>query len=196
MERVGAVSLFEAEWLRGCLDVYSRAVASDRIVPQLIDLKSRIVAVQAAGGKMILAGNGASAAIASHAAVDFTKTAGVRAVNFNEADLITCLANDYGYERWLEKALEFHADAADLVLLISSSGRSPNIVRAAEHSRSRGLQLVSLTGFASDNPVGRLADLNLWVDSHAYNVVEATHQIWLSSVCDLIVGSVEYAAVK
>ena len=80
------------------------------------------------GSKVIIAGNGGSAAIASHVAVDFTKAAGIRAVNFNEADLLTCFANDYGYVFWVARALEFYADEGDLAILFSSSGQSPNIL--------------------------------------------------------------------
>ena len=77
--------------------------------------------------------------MASHVAVDFTKAASIRAVNFNEADLITCFANDYGYEHWVAKALDAYADLGDLVILISSSGKSPNIVKGAEKAKNMGL---------------------------------------------------------
>ena len=70
--------------------------------------------------KIILAGNGASAAISSHLAIDFTKAAGVRAVTFNESSLLTCFSNDFGYENWVKKTLEYHADKGDLIILISS----------------------------------------------------------------------------
>ena len=86
-----------------------------------------VCATHKAGKKVIIAGNGGSAAMASHVAVDFTKAANIRAINFNEADLITCFANDYGYENWVGKALEAYADPGDLVILISSSGKSQNI---------------------------------------------------------------------
>ena len=76
--------------------------------------------------KIIIVGNGGSAAMASHLAADFTKAAGIRAINFNEADLITCFANDYGYEHWVEKALEAYADPGDLAILISNCGKSQN----------------------------------------------------------------------
>src|SRR5688500_16986268 len=78
------------------------------------------------GRKVLLAGNGASAAIASHVAVDLTRTAGIRALTFNEPDLITCLGNDHGYEHWVTKAIELYGDSGDVVVLISSSGQSPN----------------------------------------------------------------------
>ena len=97
--------------------------------------------------KVIIAGNGGSAAIASHVAVDLTKTIGVRAVNFNEADLLTCLANDFGYEHWVAKALEYYADKGDLVILVSSSGRSANMINGATMARQMGLPLMTFPVF-------------------------------------------------
>ncbi|HCV33377.1 MAG TPA: phosphoheptose isomerase [Acidimicrobiaceae bacterium] len=139
------------------------------------------------GGKVILAGNGGSAAMASHVSVDLTKAAGIRAVNFNEADLLTCFANDFGYENWVARALEAYADPSDLVVLVSSSGASPNMVRGAEQARAMGLGLACLTGFAKDNPMRGLGDVDLWVDSDAYNIVEMTHHVWLLAVVDHLI---------
>lgn len=138
------------------------------------------------GRKVIIAGNGGSAAIAAHVAVDLTKTVGIRAVTFNEADLITCFANDYGYEHWLEKAVESYGDEGDLAVLISSSGKSPNILNAADAARRAGLRVVTLSGFDAKNPLRKLGDLNLWVNSSSYNVVESTHQAWLVAALDRI----------
>ncbi len=96
---------------------------------------------------IILAGNGGSAAMASHVAVDLTKTAGIRAVNFNEADLLTCLANDFGYENWIARALDYYADPGDVVVLISSSGESTNILEGAKKARELGLTLLTFLFF-------------------------------------------------
>ena len=143
------------------------------------------------GGKVILVGNGGSAAMASHIAVDLTKVAGVRAINFNEADLLTCLANDYGYEHWVERALGFYADPADLVVLISSSGKSSNIVNGARKARQMKLPLITFSGFDADNPLRKLGDLNFWADSRAYNIVEMTHHIWQLALVDKLVADSE-----
>lgn len=186
----------EKRWLVDYFERYRRSLFQQDVLEQLLTLKELMVQAQRAGKKTICAGNGGSAAIASHCAVDFTKNAGVRCVNFNEADLITCLANDYGYDRWLAKALELYADDGDVVMLISSSGRSANMVRAAEYTRGRGLTLATFTGFAEENPLNALGQVNLWVDSRAYNVVEMTHHIWLLAVCDLIIGRAEYPAAE
>ena len=139
--------------------------------------------------KVILGGNGGSAAMASHVAVDLTKACGIRAVNFNEADLITCFANDYGYENWVSEALKAYADPGDCVVLISSSGQSKNIINAAVQTKTIGCSLITLSGFSSDNPLRTLGDINLWVDSSDYNIVEMTHHIWLLSIVDFIVES-------
>ncbi|HAW90014.1 MAG TPA: phosphoheptose isomerase [Gemmatimonadetes bacterium] len=138
------------------------------------------------GKKVILAGNGGSAAMASHVAVDLTKTAGIRAINFNEADLLTCFANDYGYEHWVARALEFYADPGDLAILISSSGASQNMLNGAEQASAMGLAVISLSGFSPDNPMRRLGDLNLWAASDSYNIVEMTHHVWLLAIVDYL----------
>ena len=137
--------------------------------------------------KIITAGNGGSAAMASHVTVDLTKTAGIRAVNFNEADLLTCFANDYGYENWVAKALEFYADEGDLAILISSSGQSPNMLNGAKQAKEMKLPLVTLSGFRADNPLRTMGDVNLWVDSTAYNIVEMTHHVWLLAIIDYLI---------
>ena len=142
---------------------------------------------------MILAGNGASAAIAAHAAIDFTKQAGIQAVCFNEPSLITAFSNDCGYEHWIQQALEFYSQPEDVIVLISSSGRSPNIVNAARYAKRVGNPLVTFTGFSRENPVKLLGDINFWVDSQAYNIVENTHSIWLMMVCDLFIGKIQYS---
>jgi len=161
---------------------------------QLIKVSKKIKSVSKEGKKIIVAGNGGSAAMASHVAVDFTKGAGIRAINFNEADLLTCFANDYGYEQVFEKAVEFYGDEGDLLILISSSGSSENVLNAARRAKELNMGVITLSGFKSDNPLRKLGDINFWVDSKAYNIVEMTHHIWLVSVVDYIIGHIEYPA--
>lgn len=155
-----------------------------RLLVQIADL---VETVAANSNKIILIGNGGSAAMASHVAVDFTKAAGIRAVNFNEADLITCFANDYGYDQWVSQALRAYADSGDLVILISSSGKSPNIINGALTAGQMGLHVVTLSGFEADNPLRQLGDIQLWANSFAYNIVEMTHHIWLLAIVDHII---------
>ncbi len=137
-------------------------------------------------GKVIIVGNGGSASIASHVSVDLTKNTRVCAVNFNEPDLITCFSNDYGYERWVEKALDFYAQKQDVLILISSSGRSKNILNAAGKAKEMGMKLITLSGFDEDNPLRVLGDINFWVNNSIYNIVEMTHHVWLLAIVDNI----------
>ena len=178
--------------LKSYIERYRSALIDTSVIDDLLKLKNIFESAQARNAKVLIAGNGGSAAIASHCSVDLTKNAGVRCVNFNEADLITCLSNDYGYESWLVKALELYADKGDVVVLISSSGKSANMVNAAHFAASHGMDLVTFTGFSSDNPLRALGKLNFWVNSKAYNLVEMVHHIWLLAVCDMIVGNMEY----
>lgn len=160
----------------------------------LIKVSEKIKAVSNAGHKLIIAGNGGSAAMASHVSVDFTKAAGIRAINFNEADLLTCFANDYGYDRVFEKAVEFYGDEGDLLILISSSGSSENVVNAAQRAKKLGMEIITFSGFNRENPLRQLGDINFWIDSRAYNIVEMTHHIWLLAIVDFIIGDIEYSA--
>ncbi len=148
----------------------------------------------ARGNKVIIAGNGGSAAMASHVSVDFTKVAKIRTINFNESDLLTCFSNDYGYEKVFEKCVEFYGDKNDMLILISSSGNSPNVVNAAKYCNLSDINVVTFTGFGNDNKLKSLGKINLWVDSKAYNIVEMTHHIMLLSVVDYIVGDIYYSA--
>ena len=160
-------------------------LAKQSEMDKIVDL---LTLVPAKGGKVILVGNGGSAAMAAHVSVDLTKAAGIRAVTFNEADLLTCFANDYGYENWVTEALKAYADPKDLVVLISSSGKSPNIINGAKQARAMGLSIVTLSGFCADNPLRSLGDVNLYCDSMAYNIVEMTHHIWLLAAVDKVIA--------
>jgi D-sedoheptulose 7-phosphate isomerase len=139
------------------------------------------------GKKTIVVGNGGSAAMASHVAVDFTKAAGVRAITFNEADLITCFANDYGYEQWVVEALKAYADKGDVAILISSSGTSKNIVNGTLKAKELGLKTITLSGFSKDNDLNNKGDINFWIGSSSYNYVEMTHHVWLVAMVDYLI---------
>lgn len=114
-----------------------------------------------------------------------TKNAGVRCINFNESDLITCFSNDYGYENWVRQALKFYYDEGDLVILISSSGNSSNIINAAKFLKTKKNKLVIFTGFNGKNLLSRFGSLKFVVNSNNYNIIENTHQYWLLTLIDL-----------
>ena len=184
----------DIEFIREYLNRYQKSLLENDVSDYMISMKKLLLQTRDKGNKVLIAGNGGSAAMASHVSVDLTKQAGIRTVNFNEADLITCFANDYGYENWVAKAIEFYGDKGDVAILISSSGKSPNMINAAIQAKSMKIKVITLTGFENDNPLRQFGELNFWVDSRAYNVIENIHQIWLLMVCDLILGKIEYSA--
>ena len=159
----------------------------EKIISQLLKVQDIFLSTSNKKGKILIFGNGGSSAIASHVSVDLTKNAKIRTVNFNEADLITCFSNDYGYEKWVEKTIEFYADKKDILILISSSGKSKNMVNACKAAKRKKVsKIITLTGNKKNNPLSKLGDINLWVDSNIYNHIENIHQIWLLGICDLI----------
>ena len=186
----------DKEFLKTYFDEFQKVFSDySSTLDQLIDLKNRIIKTNNNSGKVIIVGNGGSAAIASHFSVDLTKNAKVRSINFNESDLITCFANDYGFENWISMAIEFYAEKEDLVILISSSGKSQNMLNAADKAKELGISsLITFSGFSNKNPLSQKGDINFWVNSEAYNFVENIHQIWLLSLVDLIIGDKHYKA--
>jgi D-sedoheptulose 7-phosphate isomerase len=184
----------DKEFIKDYIGRYKKSLIDADISNEIIELKQLLIDLKQRNNKVLIAGNGGSAAMASHVSVDFTKQGGIRAVNFNEADLITCFANDYGYEHWVAKAIEFYGEKGDLAILISSSGSSQNMINAAGIAKSLGIDVVTFTGFKEDNPLKKEGLINFWVNTKAYNVAENTHQIWLLMVCDLIIGNAEYSA--
>jgi len=184
------------QFLKSYLEDLSNLIKpDDDLIKSLIHIRDLLLEVKSHNKKVLIFGNGGSASIASHISVDLTKNTGLRCLNFNEADLITCFANDYGFEHWVEKAIDFYGDDGDLLILISSSGQSKNMLNGVKAARNSNFKsVVTLSGFAKDNALSQLGDINLWLDSSAYNFVESVHQIWLLTIVDLIIGSREYSA--
>ena len=174
-------------------DFSSLVKPDEEIVKKIVSTKEVLVNAKKNKNKIMIFGNGGSAAIASHVSVDLTKNANIRCVNFNEADLITCFSNDYGYERWVEKAIDFYADNNDVLILISSSGKSLNMLNACKAGRNKKMaKIITFTGHEKNNPLSKNGDINFWINSKAYNFVENIHQIWLLTIVDLIIGKREY----
>ncbi len=149
-----------------------------------------ILSVGSTSHKVMLIGNGGSAAIASHIRNDLCKAVGVRAMVFYETPLLTAFSNDDGYECVFERPIELWANAGDLLLAISSSGQSENILRAVQTSVTRGCQGITLSGFSADNPLRRMGYLNFYVPSQVYGYVEATHFVLAHFLTDSAAMSV------
>ena len=168
-------------------DLSSKIIPDDKTIKKFFAIKEILLKTKKNRSKVLIFGNGGSAAIASHVSVDLTKNTKIRAVNFNEADLLTCFSNDYGYEKWIEKTIDFYADSKDVIILISSSGKSKNMLNACKAAKRKKISnIITLTGNKKNNPLSKLGKINLWVNSNIYNHIENIHQTWLLSICDLI----------
>ena len=157
-------------------------------LPVAEDLSFLMRQARAERKHLFFIGNGGSAGIAVHMTADFLKNGRMRAIDMYGAATLTCLGNDYGYEYVFSKQLELLADSGDVLVAISSSGYSPNILRAAEAVRAVGGFIVTFTGFAADNRLRTLGDRNLYVPCGEYGIVESIHNQILQQVVDEIMA--------
>ena len=171
---------------------YEKLTRPDFLFDRLELLKKTFISVRDAGAKLVIVGNGASSSIASHAALDFTKQAGVKSVTFHDPALITAYTNDYGCENWVKEACKHHVNSLDVVIFISVSGESLNLVTAAKWLKSENIRTVSFTGSGPNTSLAAVSSVNLYVPSHAYNIVECIHMIWITAVIDMIIGKKFY----
>lgn len=141
------------------------------------------------GATMYFIGNGASATMASHMAADFSKNCGCRAMAFNDIAMMTAVSNDIHYEECFAVPLARFAVPGDMLVTVSSSGNSPNVIKVIEIAREMGLGIVTFSGMASDNRSRTLGDLNFWIPADTYGLVEASHQVllhcWLDTYLEL-----------
>ena len=158
----------------------------DKFDTDLIDQSVKLIdKCRKKGGKVYIVGNGGSSSMASHVSVDFAKVARVPSDTFNNANLITCFANDYGHDNWVLEAIKAYTNKKDMVILISSSGTSKNIINGASYCNEIGIPLLTLSGFSSDNPLSKLGDINMHIESESYNFIEMSHHIILVAIVDI-----------
>jgi len=165
-------------------DVSSRVLEFDKALDRAIQM---IIKQATSGGKLMFIGNGASAAISSHMAVDFWKNAGIKAISFNDSSLLTCVSNDYGYKYVFEKPIEMFAKTGDCLIAVSSSGESENILRGTYAAKKKKAKILTLSGFAKSNALRKLGEINFYVPSVSYGYVETMHQAICHCLVDLII---------
>ena len=152
-------------------------------------------AIHARGQNIFLVGNGASAAMASHFAADACKNGGLRAQAFNDGPLLTCTGNDLAFDQIFSVPLARFARAGDMLITISSSGGSRNILRALECARDMSLTIVTISGKAADNPSRSFGDVNVYMPSARYGWVESGHHVILHYWLDQYLSSHGQGAV-
>ena len=137
------------------------------------------VALRERGGNLFLIGNGGSAGVVSHILTDYINVCGLNARTLHESSLITCMGNDYGYENTFSQPLSTLAREGDVLVAVSSSGRSQNIHNAAKRMKEIGGEAITLSGFDPDNKLRTMGSLNLWLGSNSYGLVEIGHLFYL-----------------
>lgn len=158
-------------------DILSLDEGMEKIIDQIMSIKS-------SNRKVMIVGNGGSAAIASHVHNDLCKSVGIRALIFNEPSLLTALSNDLSYTVAFENLVNLWADNGDMLIAISSSGKSENILRSAKSASENGCTVITLSGFKNDNPLRFMGQVNFFVPSSEYGYVELIHSILAHYISD------------
>ncbi len=187
-------AMFPADSWKGYLQQYARQVqeALEQVPASVLDEAYRVITTAVTDNRRVfVAGNGGSAAIADHLCCDWTKgthTPGLSPLRTHSlasnVPVLTAIANDFGYDGVFSRQLEMLASAGDVLLLISSSGNSPNIVSAVAAAKAMGITTVGLTGF-SGGALAQQADVSLHIPYANYGVVEDCHQILMHTFAQL-----------
>lgn len=155
-------------------------------------LVKKIKLVNKKKGKIFIIGNGGSISTANHISVDLSKNAKIDTIQLFNSNLITCYSNDYGYENWISKTIDHFLNSKDLVIFLSVSGNSKNLLNAAKTCIKKRINTVALTGHSKKNKLNKIIKNNFWVNSKSYNQVEIIHFAILGLVVDKIVGRAVY----
>lgn len=156
-----------------------------------VKFAKQIFNLKETGGKVLFMGNGASYTIANHAALDYMNQIGVPTICAADPAVLTAFSNDFGYDYTLERFCKIYYKDKDILVCISSSGNSTNVINAVKYVNSVGGNSVSFTGFKEDNPLSTMCGINFWVNSEIYNIVESVHNLWLATICDLLTNWME-----
>jgi D-sedoheptulose 7-phosphate isomerase len=186
MERFARDYYLGLEELLKSLDVTDKQQRHRGLYKGVVEAAELIKMQTDCGRKVVFIGNGASAAISSHQATDFWKSGGMKAVAFNDASGLTCISNDFGYEHVFEKPIEMFVDSGDVLVAISSSGRSRNILLGVQTALAKDAKVITLSGFAQDNPLRKLGEINFYVPSMCYGHVEILHH----SICHCLLDTI------
>ncbi len=177
--------------LKQCLDATEATTTNGTSLPMEDALKAWCAMtddLRCSGKTMYFVGNGASAMMAGHMAADASKNGGFRSLAFNDAALMTAVSNDICYEQCFAMPLKRFANPGDVLVTISSSGNSPNVVAAIQAARDLGLRVVTLSAMKPDNKSRQAGDLNFYVPAATYGLAEAGHQALLHCWLDVFMA--------
>jgi phosphoheptose isomerase len=189
-------------WLPAHVDELSRALAVFRQSTELIEaLGRRLAWVLDSGGRLLAVGNGGSAAEAQHLTAELVgrfdgEHRPMSAICLSaETSSLTAVLNDYGPDEMFARQVEAHGRPGDVLVALSTSGRSPNVLRAAERARDVGLDVWALTG-AVPNPLADLADFAVPVMSRTTAVVQEVQLVAVHALCAAVDAHLPAAAPR
>ena len=174
--------------LADAIALHERAARNPQPV---LDAAEAITASMRRGGRLLLFGNGGSAADAQHVAAEFIgrferERAALPAIALTtDASVLTSVSNDYGYDRVFARQIEGLGREGDVAFGISTSGRSPNVLAALEAATARGLKTIALTG-TDGGAIGRAASIHINVPSASVARVQEVHRTLLHVICDIV----------
>lgn len=140
--------------------------------------------------RLMIIGNGGSAAIAAHMSMDYVNVGGIRTMDFTSPPLLSCMANDYGWENVFAKPIQRFADKDDVLFAISSSGQSENILNACNEAIIKSCLIITFSGMDENNWLRGMGQLNFYVPSTHYGFIELAHETLLHAILDLFVKSI------
>ena len=188
--------------IKGNLDDHLKVIGlinNENYISKIYQITTSIIECYKKGGKLIFVGNGGSFSDCLHLSAEFTGRFNIDRKPLNSIVLgsnpssLTAISNDYGYENWVSKAIEYYVNSNDRVIFISVSGESKNLVNGLNYAIKNNIKTASLTGSNINNTLKENTECSLWVDSKAYNIVESIHTIWITLIIDLFVGTPEYS---
>ncbi|HTY73679.1 MAG TPA: SIS domain-containing protein [Actinomycetes bacterium] len=171
------------------------AVADEDLQRAVIQVGELLVRTYAGGGQTLFAGNGGSAAQAQHAAAEFVGRCTrdrrpLPSIALTEPTVVTALANDYGYEQVFARQVAAYGRPGDALVVLSTSGRSGNVLRALQEGRARGLATVALTGGDGGDLLGA-ADHVLLAPSSRTGAVQEVHALWCHVWAEMVEVALE-----
>ena len=169
------------------IDEFCRTIYSAKNQKKSLLLISEILKKTKSKNSIHIFGNGGSAAIASHFSMDLTNNSNLRCMSYNDPAIITCYANDYKFENWVSRAITKYGKKNDVLILISSSGTSKNMINGLKAAKKKQFKsIISFTGFEKNNYLSKNSNINFWINSKKYNVIENSHQFYLLLIVDLL----------
>ena len=184
-EHIRSYSAHLSRILEGCIatDGSGRILHIDEAMNQSVKILQEIKSHEK---KALLVGNGGSAAIMAHMQNDLLKADRVKAMVLTETSLLTALTNDDGYEVAYSFQVDAWGESNDLLIAVSSSGKSKNILNSVRVAKEKEMYAITLSGFSPGNPLREMGDINFFIPSFSYGMVELSHSILCHYLTDRI----------